>query len=344
MAGRRLAQKTLDRYGAAIAQLLGVQQQAVNFVFDPNLQSGSTDNRVAQGDAATGTVTLDRSWLKAASRQDVRGAVIHELAHTFGAGSETQADYARWKLNPHEAGYWKPTAEVRAYDAPGEVPVTQPNGPRGAPTRPGGRVRNTWMNQLSKATPPPLPPGAVASATSQMAALQQQYGAAVAGSRVAIGAARGTRKTALADIRANAIASMGASEGDALSRGIVGSSADLGARSGVLATAAGQKVDALNASAQDIALARIQEMQAQSDLNLGIAGVQSNLAAQQSELANQRYESDLLTTQQADFAAMYKAALAKLLARGKNPPGATVAPTGDAAAPPTGAERARRGY
>jgi hypothetical protein len=165
-----------------------------------------------------------------------------------------------------------------------------------------------------------------------MAALQSQYSQQLAAIKLQAGSVRSQRVAAFADIKANRVQGAVAAEGDALSRGIVGSSADLGARAGVVAEAAGARVDARTASGTALAQLRINQMQANSDYSMGIAGVMADKAAAQAELANSRYQAGLIGEAMSSFQDLYQAALKKLLARGKNPAGvdprAGAAPTG----------------
>ncbi len=62
-------------------------------------------------------------------------------------------------------------------------------------------------------------------------------------------------------------------------------------------------------------------MQADTDYLAGNAGILASQAADQAELANQRYANDLIATQTANLTALTKKYYAMLVARGKNPAG-----------------------
>lgn len=207
--------------------------------------------------------------------------------------------------------------------------VAAPNRP--ASGRNPGHTRNAGTNQRSgnngalpttqPAATAVLPPGQSAAFTQQLAALQSQYSQQLAAIKMQGGDIRAQRVSAFADIKANQIAGAVGAESSALQRGIVGSSADLGNRAGVVATAAGQRVDARSAAGSALAQLRVSQMQAGTDYSMGIAGVLADKAAAQQELANQRYQNGLIGQAISSYQDLYQAALKRLLARGKNPPG-----------------------
>lgn len=336
----RFLEKQQAKYSGQLATLLGIPAPKMTVLVGPT-------PGMAAGTVGT-TMTFDPNYLASASRRDITGALIHEMTHAFQqvpGGTvkskfiEALADQARMRLGFGNGGGAGSSAEARLSRLNPEQfravagsmaagtftgsDMPQPNGPRQGPTRPGGRARNTAMNARSKATPPPLPPGQADAFTQQLVALQSKYGAAVAGTKAALGTARGAFRSALGDIRANQIAGAAGAEGDALARGIVGSSSDLGARGAVIAEAAGAKVDALATRDAAMTDARLGLMTAQSDYQLGAAGVASAQAAAQSELANQRFENDMYDAQQTRFRQLYERILAQLLDRGKSPSGTT---------------------
>ena len=319
-----------QNFGQRIADLFGVEYTPVSVGVQRGLGEARGDGRAAEG--LNGVVTFDKAWLRDASRRDVRGALIHETTHALGVGQrygnnlETYADYARYMLNPKEAPYWKPSDAVLAMaERRGDV-ATAPNRPKDG--RGPGHRRNTGNNQRSGnggAVPytgaPPLPPGQSAAFTGQMAAVQSQYTTALAAIRAQGGAVRGEFQGTMADIQAGRISGTVAAESNALQRGIVGSSADLGARAGVVANAAGQQVDARNAKLTALAGLRVSQMQAGTDYSMGIAGIQADKAAAQAELANQRFMNDMVANSMADYQKLYKDALQRILRQGKNPAG-----------------------
>ncbi len=338
----KVARRTEAKYGRDIAQLLGVPQRSVTYSLG-QLNGAAAETR---GQA----ITIDKDYFE--SKKDLRGAIVHELAHAYMAvpGNkvpskwvEGTADYARAELTKTPG--WKPNNQVRALQRVGEDRarrfaslaaqgkfkeelVAYTNGPRAG--RGSGRARTGGTNRRSKggnangAYAPPLPPGQSWGFAQQIAALQQGYGATLAGIQAEVGAVKSQKLSALGDIREQRIAGAAAAESDALSRGIgVGSSAHLEAQGANIATAAGAKVDVRSQTSAALAALRAQKMGAQSDLMLGVAGVQADKAAAQAELANQRYMQDLIATQTESYQSLYKDALKKILAaKGRDPKGA----------------------
>ena len=325
MPRRGFIRRVEQNYAGDIAKLFGIPQQNLTFNVVKGLTRNSEDGRLAQ--AANGVIDIDRKFLRRGDPRDVRGALIHEMTHAMGPGmdgkrAETFADYARYTLNKNEFSEWKPSAEVLAMaERRGTGMAGQPNGPRQG--RNGGHKRNAGTNQRSKnggylpSGAPPLGPAQSQAFTAQMAALQNSYSNALAAIRAQGGEIRGQYQSGLADIKANRIAGTAETEGAALSRGIVGSSADLGGRAAVVAEASGARVDARMARNSALSALRVSEMQAGTDYQMGIAQVAADKAAAQAELANQRFEQDMLAQQQDT----YQSWLKKILARGKNPNG-----------------------
>ena len=176
-----------------------------------------------------------------------------------------------------------------------------------------------------------LGPSQQSAYAGQLAALQAQYAQRVAALKVAGGGIRADRARAFADIRANRVQGAVAAEADALQRGIVGSSADLGARAGVVAEATNARVDARSLAAQQLAGNRVDMIGANTDFGLGVAGVIADKASAEAELANQRYMEGLIGAQTDTYQSLFKKYLARLIAAGKNPAG--VSPTASLSQP-----------
>lgn len=236
---RRGLEKMLARYQPQVAQLFGVQANQPTSISIRNIGTNP-----AYSSHETGDITFDRNFLRTASRQDIRGALIHEATHALGVGSqgperkvETFADYARYMLNPREDPNWNPSAAVlRMAEKRGDVPTQSGNrGPR-----PGNnnRNRNTNVNNASKYPNGYQAPVSSASAVQygdQLAMARMQYLqqlAALKAQRSQIGQQYGM---AVTDARGAAIGNMVGAEANALERGVVGSSSDLSARAGVIA-------------------------------------------------------------------------------------------------------------
>lgn len=341
---RAALQQMLAKYQPQVAQLFGVRNRQLTLDVQ-RLNNGNA----AQASGETGAITFDRSFLRTADRADIRGALIHETTHALGVGygkakDEALADYARYTLNRHETPGWNPSAEVLAIaKRRDDMPAgTRGNGP--GTGRDGRRKRNTGMNGMSKA--PLLTPGQTQAYTSQSAAAVDAYGQAIAAIRAQGGAIRGQYKSSLADIRANRIAGAAETEGAAIERGIVGSSADLSGRAAVVADAASQRVDAQGARNAAIAGLRTDEMTAQTQLNSTLAQIQADKAAAQAELANQRFMQDMFSAQQQNYQSIYNDILKKLLGKGKNPNGTDprAALEGHGSPPPPAAPVGYEGY
>jgi hypothetical protein len=333
VANLRALRQVQANWGQQVADLWGVAYTAPQLRVERGLQSST--GAIAQG--GPNGIVFDRKALRGMSRADLRSVYVHEATHALGIGAgtptrhfENMADASTYVLAPYDNPGWAPRdAVVRLANRQGLSPVaTAPNRPK-AGGNPGSK-RNTGANARSgnngllPSQPPAtavLPPGQSAAFTAQMAALQSQYSQQLAAIKLQAGSVRSQRVAAFADIKANRVQGAVAAEGDALSRGIVGSSADLGARAGVVAEAAGARVDTRTASGTALAQLRINQMQANSDYSMGIAGVMADKAAAQAELANSRYQNGLIGEALSSFDDLYQAALKRLLARGKNPAG-----------------------
>lgn len=315
----QLLQQLSQRYAPQVASLFGVQT-----ALPTSITVGRTAEGVAESSAGGG-ITFDRSYLKGATRKDVKGALIHELTHVAGVAygqdrrAETMADAARAVLGPNDPN-WTPSAASAkaaerldmAYRAPGPKAGQHP-GLR--------RARNTGAQAQSKVAAGVLSPTAAAGFSQQAVGLQQSYVNALAAIRAQAAATKGEAKSTFADIKAQRIAGTVGAEADAINRGIVGSSSDAGARSAVVAQAGTAKADAIAARNSALAQLKVQGMQAGTDLQLGLGQLATDKAAAQAELAAQRFQEDAFDTQQSNYQQLYQSILQRLLAQRGNPAG-----------------------
>ncbi len=209
---------------------------------------------------------------------------------------------------------------------------TQGNGPQDGRGNPRRR-RNTGAQNSSHA--PLLGPSQTFGYAAQMANAQDAYTQALAAIRAQAGGIRGEYKGALSDIRAQRIMGAAETEGAAIERGIIGSSADLSGRAAVVAEAASAKIDARGARNSALGQLRLQQMQAQTTLNSNLLQIQADKRAAQAEKANQQFLEDQMASVQQDYDSMYQDILRRLLAKGKNPAGED--PRASLTAPPPGA-------
>jgi hypothetical protein len=342
----RFAKQVTKRYGDELSRLLGLPASQVSFNLSRSTDVAETNGR---------NITLNPDWFKSAGRRDAAGAVVHELTHAYqdapaaayaahGKSYEAIADAARARLGLGSGAGYSSRLERRYTDesnrafrqdarqlAAGtggfQVPNAQP-GPK--PGRGPGHLRNTGANANSKAGKGAYAALAAAQAqgyASQAAGLQSAYTQALMAIKQQRGQVQAAAITGRADVKSQALAAAGAAEGDAASRGIVGSSVDAMNRAGVvedraagLASIAAQKGDAL-------AQLRLQKFGAQTTLNTGLMDLQAQKAADLATLQVQRYQDGLTAQANFDFKAAYQDALKRLLARGKKPPGTD--PRGD---------------
>lgn len=323
------AQQILRQYLPEVAQLFGVRNPG-----QISIQVGNLPPKLAaEASFQEGIITLDQDFLESASRPDIRGAIIHEATHAIGVGHgkpdkrvEDLADYARYVLNPKDRPDWEPSEGVlRIAERRDDMlkpqtggSGTRNNGPRTGRGYDGRRARNTFTNAQSK-TPvaPLLSPGQTAGYAQQLAALQSQYTTQRSGIKAQGGAVNAEVKSAYADIRANQIASMAEAESAAIANGVVGSSADLGARAGVDIAAGASRADAKAARNNAMMQLRLAQMQAQTDYQSGIAGVAIDKATAQAELANQQFMQDQFDALAQNYQAIYQSILQRLLGKGK---------------------------
>ncbi len=109
-----MARRLLREWSPQVAQFFGVQPRQLTLHF------GQTDTAGAAAEAnqTTGEITMSRDFLRNATREDLRGNLIHEATHALGVGFgkssqkvETLADYARYRLNPNEDWEMKQLAD-----------------------------------------------------------------------------------------------------------------------------------------------------------------------------------------------------------------------------------------
>lgn len=137
---------------------------------------------------------------------------------------------------------------------------------------------------------PPIDPNAAFSFNAQLQGLVGQT-KGVLGSlktqRQLIKSAFVNQRAAILRSRQSGLAD---AEGAAIDRGVLGSTGDFKARSSVRANAASQLAEAMNARAQALLANRTAQMQANSDLNMGVY----NLEAQQAALQSAQAAADML--------------------------------------------------
>jgi hypothetical protein len=337
VANAKVLNALLQKMNPRVAELLGLSQQGVNLMV----------GKVGQGNAAETSgadITFGRKYLKRASRKDVKGALTHELFHsyagtagasTYGASGdqEVRADAARYALTGNSGGQWDVSSKSRRYaqkqgwlggggnggnDMGNNNRGVQGNGPSHGNSN---RNRNTLRNLQSKsststgqAPPPSLSPSQAGAYASQVAALQQQLAGAMAQQRLGISQAKGTFIAAKGGAREQRIADTAGAVNSSLSRGIFGSSMDLAGRTGAITTEA-STVEAANlAKSQAVAQARLGGVQATGDYYSGLAGIQTERANTLAEIAAQNYQNDLFDTKQQNFNDIRRNILQRMLA------------------------------
>jgi hypothetical protein len=332
----RFARQVQKRYGDELSRLLGVPAANVTFTKDP-----TTDVAATRGT----TVGLNPSWFKTANRRDAMGAVVHELTHAYqqvpggtasGKAVEAIADAARAKLGLGSGSGYNSGLERRLTnlndnqfgrvsrglsEGNGLMPLKQP-GPKAG--RGPGHLRNTAANANSKAGAGVYAALAASQAqgyAAQASGLQSEYTKALMAIRQQRGQVKAQAITARAQVRDQAISDMGAAEGDASSRGILGSSVDATSRAGVLEARGAGLEDVAQQKFDALAQLRLQKFGAQTDLNTGLANLEASKGADLAELQVQRYQNGLTAQANYNFQQAYQDALKRLLARGKKPAG-----------------------
>ena len=289
MPNRRFANRIIRRYGASVADLFGTSAGPISVEVVKGLSRTSGDGRLAQAGVGTGSIQIDRRYLRTGSRADVRGALIHEMAHALGQGSETSADFARYALNRRENPNWSPSEEVRAMANQMGV-----NGPR--PQRTTGRNRNTVVNNASHGAgmpAPPVSPGSAVSAGDQMAQGTYQYLQQLALLKQQAAMLRGQRRQSIADARATRVQEMAGTVNSALDRGILNSSVDLAGRAGVIANQAAAKVQAQQQFAQGMLATKMDTLDAQAQYAQLMNSIAAQQAAERMALLQEAYMNGL---------------------------------------------------
>lgn len=300
MSLKRFGRRVVGMYGADIERMAGGSLSGVSFRF------GNTGGFAGTGTTGGG-VKVSREWWQGASRKDKRGFLIHELSHVAGIGGTTGAN---WSDNRKEQ-----TADAIRYALNGAAGInkdTLPEAKRIAEHRgwlgddmagPGsnrtgnGRVnrnRNTLINNASKA--PVLGPQQALALNQQLQGLQTQYAGARALQQASIAGAKSQGILARQAARSGAVAAMGQQVNDSLSRGVVGGSADLQARAGVISDRNAQLAAANSTQAQAIAAAKANTLSALGDYYLGVGNVASDQAAQQAQMQIDMFQNDMLNT------------------------------------------------
>jgi len=311
--GLALVQRLTEKYGPQVANLFNVEYMA------PDVRvagAGELGGDYAQG-GANGTV-YSRKYLRNASVSDLRGVVAHETTHALGVGAsgptkhfEALADYATYRLAPKTTPGWQPRPEVMAI---AEKRGYNPNfgtqgdtmaGP-GSNRTGAGSNKNTVVNAYSKkpkpptsptaygsqATPPPADPSTYGGYAAQVMGLQQRLAAAMALKKTTIGGAQAQYMLAKQQAAASQVSGVTSAESDALQRGILGSSADLGNRAGAVTDAAALRQAALADKNQAVAGAQVGAMGAVGEFYTGLGQAQFDVANAQANIAAQRYQND----------------------------------------------------
>lgn len=198
-----------------------------------------------------------------------------------------------------------------------------------------GSNKNTLLNKYSKTTPygatsgtpSPADPATYGGYAATIMGLQQRLAAAQALAQQTVGQAKADFGLAKQAAKVYRVEGTAAAEGDALNRGIVGGSTDLGARSAVIAETAAQRQAALAAKRSTVAGARLDQLSAVGDYYTGMGAAQADLANTQAMQNIQRYQADAFDTMSTNFNKFRQALLDRMSHRVK--PGVnTPAPAG----------------
>lgn len=312
-----LAQRVSRQYGNRITGLVGGDLNGLTVRF---------------GDGGTSTkgnvITVDRQWWANATQRDRTGALIHEMTHVATRNNpKYSADYSggwaaskteqvadavrlslngKYGINPATIDEARHIAQNRGWLGDNMA------GPGSNLT--GTRNRQTLRNNYSKLRQAPvLGPQAALALNQQLQGLQTQYSGARALAKAGIAQARGQFILARQAAQANAVQGMQGAYSDAAGRGIVGSSADLNARSAVLAQKASDVAAARNEMATGIASQRANIVQSLGDYYLGVGNIAANQAAQQAQMMVDQYQNDMLNTNLSN----YNDLLRRLIRQGK---------------------------
>lgn len=292
-ADRRLdwIERISDKWQRRVDRLFGTESNKAVF------HQGSTqDGNPAYTSGSD--VYFDPAYLKAASKADIRGALIHELTHVAGvkAGTgrvETAADYARYTLNPKEDPNWRPSADVLAMaDRRGDdVAYTDTKGPSV-----GNRNRNTVRNNLSKATPPAplLGPGATLGYGTQAAGATTSLYERLAAIKAQKGLIKAQAIQGRADAKAAGIAGVTGAVNNALDRGILNSSIDYAGRTAALADKERMMQDVIAQKSAGLLGLGTERISAFNDFYNTMFGIQADKAAAQSEQSISAFLNDMV--------------------------------------------------
>jgi hypothetical protein len=330
--GLELVQQLAARYGPQIDSLLKqATSRSLTFSAENN-----TNGDLATGNADTGEIAFDKKFLRNASLADLRGALIHETTHAYGAAygkgqrAETLADYARYKLNPTETAGWSPSAAVLRYDANHPNQGDNMAGP-GSNRTGDGSNKNTVINDKSKApkpglnytpygqnaTPSPADPSTYGGYAAQVMGLQQRLAAAMAAKRTSISGAQAQYMMAKQAAAQQQVAGVTAAESNALQRGILGSSADLGGRAAAVTDAATARQSAFVEKNLAVAQAQTGAVGAVGEFYSGLGQAQFDVANAQANIAAQRYQNDQFDVLNQNYAALQAQWQAFLTKRGR---------------------------
>lgn len=329
---QRAANYVEDIFGTRITGMVGGNLNGLRIAFGNN-GTYSSGNQV----------TVDRQQWNQADRRDQLGMLVHEFTHVatrnqglggddpnraWGANSVEQgADAVRYALlGSHGISSETLGAAKRIANREGWTDMNQGGGKMG-PGLPGlgaggGRMRNTMANVLSKnkvdysnpggsAALPALSPQATAAYYGQLSSMMSGLQSKLQGYRLQRQGLKAGFQETRAGAKSQAIADMSGAVGDAIGRGVLNSSADLSARSGVRATQAQTVSDARNQLLQGLAQTRLSAQQDIIANQQGMQQLQANYVAQQQEaLAQELQQNAIVSGQEASLdaiKAMYNA-------------------------------------
>lgn len=307
---QRFSRRTIRRFGDDISRMAG---QGVNLRGTDVNFGRVTDGYAAEG--SSGGITVDRNWWKNATRRDQRGLLVHELSHVAGVGGTTSGNWAgnkseqtadairlalvgKYGINQDSLSGARRIANREGWL--GDNMATSGNtGPRnGNDSR---RNRNTLVNNASRGYQAPASSGAVISAGDQMAAARYQYLSQLAALQAARGGLRQDFITGRADARAAMPGQLAGIEQDATERGVLGSSAELQNRAGVVADTRSQIAALQAAKAQGILGLQSQKLGAQGEYYSSLASIQNSLAQDQWANSISAYSNDSFDAVQQNY-------------------------------------------
>jgi hypothetical protein len=296
---------------------------------------GFGDTSIAATDGTS--IGFSKTWLASASKREVKGVLAHELGHVVqGAGSslsgtqqEAYGDALRSQLGLGSGeGYGsKQESQMARLDdnefqrlsqqaqngdinrqwlKGASMAGTDGNGPQ---VGQGNRMRNTFANTLSKnkidyqnrggaSALPSLDPASTANYYGQLAGLYAGYqNQLIALKQQRIGA-RADFASQRAQVNAQKIGDLAATENASIERGVLGSSADLQQRGAVRGAAEAGIQSAKQQKMMTIAGTKIAGQQAGIDYFMGVQGLESQKLAQQQTLLAQQLQNNLIVSGQ----------------------------------------------